>query len=146
MNEQDIERLARRLGVEGARAVDPERTSQLVVARLRSEGVGRRPPWTRPVAGRIAAAAGLVMAVGLFALRDREPADTSRPESLATAVQGIETLEPTELVEVLDSLAVAGPVTSLATTALNDLTAAQLEELLERMEGRCSRAGSSFWV
>lgn len=135
MNEHDIERLAKRLGVEEAPAVDPERTAQLVVARLRSEGLGRRPLWTRPVAGRIAAAAALVMAAGLLVLGDREPADASRPESLATAVQGLETLKPTELVEVLDSLAVAGPVTSMATTTLNDLTAAQLEELLERMEG-----------
>jgi len=135
VNEHDIEQLARRLGEEEARGIDPERISTLVVARLRSEGGARRPIWVRPVTRRIAAAAALVAVVGFFALRDRGPADGSRPESLAVAVEGLETLEATELVEVLDSLTFTGPVTSIATTAFDDLTAAQLKQLLEQMEG-----------
>jgi len=135
VNERDLEQLARQLGAREAMRVDPEQTAAAVLGRLRSERIGQRPVWARAGLLRTAAAAALVVAAGLFALRDRIRVDTSRGESLAGAVQGLETLEAEELVEVLDSLVIVAPVTSLATTTFDDLTVPQLEALLEQLEG-----------
>jgi hypothetical protein len=127
MDDDRLEAVARRLGEEGERRVNPERVVERVLDRLRSEPVEVD---TRPRAGgrrwgRALAAAALVAAIGLGI---RYPAE---PVALAT---GLAELGPAELAEVIDSLEIDAPVGELV-VGLNDLSEEQLETLLRRLEG-----------
>ena len=67
MNDNDLERIAARLGERAAARLDVERTAAAVVARLKS-----RPAlawWRSPALLRLAAAVTLTIGAGLFASR-----------------------------------------------------------------------------
>lgn len=132
MNERDLEQLAQRLGSDAAGRIDPERVAHRVLARLEAEPRAARPWWARGPTLRIAAAVALLVGAGIgtWAVLD---GPRERQSAVATG-WGIETLAGDELDEVLDSLSLTTPVHELATMGLDDLTEAQLEELLRRME------------
>jgi len=135
MDDDRLEAVARRLGEEGERRVNPERVVERVLDRLRSEPVEVD---TRPRAGgrrwgRALAAAALVAAIGLgirYQISDRAT-NPAEPVALAT---GLAELGPAELAEVIDSLEIDAPVGELV-VGLNDLSEEQLETLLRRLEG-----------
>jgi len=132
VSEQDLERLAARLGEDAAARLDVER----VVARLgdrlaRSGGVAIR----RPVGRWLAAAAAVVLVAGAayvtFATNGAGfPA--GRQAGLSTSLFD---LSAAELHTVLDSLESPAPAELTAGPSLDDLDAEQLETLLALMEG-----------
>ncbi len=131
MDDSQLERIAARLGSRAAGELDVERVADRVVARLRSEPAVRRPV---PVARWLALAAGLVVLIGgsVVVMRQRTPQVS--PQAVAVAPMLDELSEP-ELSEVLDSLSWEAPASAQLATTLDDLDAAQLQELLALMEG-----------
>lgn len=132
INERQIEHLAKHLGAEAGDRVDPERTAWAVTARLRREG--RPVPWWRRrlVVPAFAAAATVVLAVGLIRPWDGANGETAFELPMRATLHDLETQE---LTQVLDSLAYEAPVHELVPVGLDDLTEAELEALLETMEG-----------
>lgn len=133
MDERRLEQLAKGLGRRAADGMDVERTAKAVLHRIRTEPV--RVVWWRraPVLQGLAAAAVLVITVGILVtgLLERE-AEGSIGLPAATELADL-SLE--ELEEVFDSLAVEAPVYELADAGLYDLTESELEELLQLLEG-----------
>lgn len=128
--EEQLVRLARRLGEREAAGVDAQKTAWAVLARLRREPA--RQAWRarmRPV--RLAAAASVILAVGLGI---RELARPGTAEEVVVPVEFAE-LPDDVLQEVLDSLSLDAPVSELVPVALNDLSESELTVLLETMEG-----------
>lgn len=133
MNEQELQRLAQRLGSDAAGRVDVERVAQRVIARLEAVRRAARPWWVRATTVRIAAAVALLVAAGIGTWAVVDSRQDPRPAA-AIGWRAIETLANDDLGEVLDSLSATAPVHELATMGMDDLTEAQLEELLRRME------------
>jgi hypothetical protein len=133
IEDQRIEALAERLGMEEARRVDPAVTADRVLARLRA---ARRPRhwWQDPRVLRVAAALVIVASGALLVRQVMSPAAVSLRE-VVLPVTALTELESGELTKVLDTLLVEAPVSELATATLNDLTEAELRELLAELEG-----------
>lgn len=135
MDDERLEAMARRLGDDGERRVDPDRVVDRVLHRLRSQPVEASRPSRR--AGRswirIAAAAALVAAAGLGIRSQLGDRSVVRGEALAPQ-PGLAELVTAELAEVMDSLEVEAPVAELV-VGLDDLSEEQLEMLLRRLEG-----------
>jgi hypothetical protein len=132
-DERQIEHLAKRLGAEAGDRVDPERTAWGVMARLRRE---RKPAawWRRRIpVPALAAAATVALAVGVTQPWEWSANGASTFE-LPMQVT-LSDLETEELTQVLDSLEYDVPVSEFVTVGLDDLTEAELEALLETMEG-----------
>lgn len=128
--EELLEDLARRLGADEAAGVDPQRVAWAVTARIR-RGPTRRAWWLRHPLVPIAAAASLVLALGLGG---RELLRRHGPEGVAVPVEVAE-LQDEQLEEVLDSLSVETPVSELVPVALYQLDESELTALLKAMEG-----------
>ncbi len=127
-----LEHLARRLGDEEARRIDPEATARAVLRRLRE---APRPGrwWRRPAVLRVAAAAVILLAgaVGLERVLSRGAGpDPSYPILVELADLGAD-----DLAEVLDSLVFEAPVSELVSGGLGALSEAQLREILAVMDG-----------
>lgn len=133
MDDRELEALARQLGDRAAAAIDPERTAESVVARLRAEPVVAVRWWRRPGVVRAAAAAVLVIAAGVFVARSTR--DEPVTVAAVTATATLEELAPSELSEIIDSLQVEAPVSELVAASLDELSEQQLERLLQEMEG-----------
>ena len=131
MDEQQIERVAARLGMRAANAVDVDRVSAGVLARLKRDGALGRP---RPAARWMALAAGLAIMAGA-AYYTWGVGGTHAPPLSATAPPQLAGLNSAELTEILDSLTVEPPATVSGEVTLDDLNAEQLTQLLKLMEG-----------
>jgi hypothetical protein len=132
IEDRDLEGLAPRLGRRRAGEVDPEATATAVVGRLRSERSVVHW-WRLPAARRMVAAAVLILAAGLFVARSGP--DRPVGQVLVPVPVVLDELAAAELVEIIDSLDVDGPVYELVPASLHDLSERQLERLLENMEG-----------
>jgi hypothetical protein len=132
MNQEELERIAARLGERAAARLNVDRTAAAVVARLRAP-VRTAHWWERPAVLKMAAAVALMVGGGTVAvktLRHTVPAEASAP-----VIASLQALSSDELEEVFDSLATDATVNEGAPVGLHDLTSEQLRELLQRMEG-----------
>jgi hypothetical protein len=135
MEERDLEQLARALGRERASELHPERVAEGVVRRLRSEPAGLFGDglvwWRSPLLLRLAAAV-VLLAAGAWLFFGVSSGDGR--ERVVAPVPQLYELSEEQLVEVLDSLAVEGPIFEQV-VVLSDLTEGELRELLRIMEG-----------
>lgn len=129
-DEERLVGLARHLGEREAAGVDPQRTAWAVMARLRSQAA--RPGWwSRVRLVPLAAAASLILAVGLGV---RELTRGGVAEEASVPIEFAD-LATDALQEMLDSLALDTPVSELVPVGLYELTETELTALLEAMEG-----------
>lgn len=138
MTDEELEKLAQRLGARAAERLDVEATAQAVVDRLRAERAKGEPVgiWLPRQWVRIAAALVIVVGGGAVALRITGlPAKPSVPVTAAGA--DLDGLSPDQLVKVLDAVEQpAGEiVVSAQDVSLDDLNAVELRALLESLEG-----------
>ena len=132
MNDQQLEQIAKRLGARAGDRIDVDQTAISVGARLKREP--ERERWWRrhvPVFGAVAAAAVMVLSIGI--LSDSGESRFGEGQGLALAPFGLQALSDDELEEVFDSLAFDAPVSELAAAGLEDMSVGQLEELLQTM-------------
>lgn len=132
IDDQQLEQLARRLGSRAVEKLDFDETARSVVERLKSEP--EPVVWWRraPRLSLMAAAAVLVMAIGIFANGGGDNASTEEQNSVPTLLE-LQALSDEELEEVYDSLWFEAPVSELVAASLDDMTVGQLEELLQTM-------------
>jgi hypothetical protein len=129
LNERDLETAARRLGEKAAARLDVERTSGVVVERLKAARLA--PWWSAPGLLRAAAIVVLALGVGLF----YRPGGNGTPLVAGSPVT-LQTLSVDELEEVLDSLVIEAPATLRSGgVGLADLDETQLTQLLEELKG-----------
>lgn len=132
MDERELERIAPQLGADAADRIDVQRVAQRVVAELRKPAPPVRVTWWRRTGVlRAAAAVAVLMTGGVLVNRmsnEAGTADTVAPVEL-------EQFSAAQLDEVLDSLDLMTSVAELAPASLDDLNEAQLQALLEEMEG-----------
>jgi len=129
-HDEELARLARKLGEREAAGVDPTAMAGRVGARLREPAPARRPLWMRTWVP-LAAAATIILAVGI----GLQPWAGDDVVELAAVPAEIAELETDELEAVLDSLELDVPVSELVTVGLYELTEDELSTLLETMEG-----------
>lgn len=138
MTDEELERLAQRLGARAAERLDVEATAQAVVKRLRAEraeservGVWLPRPWLRIAAVLVIAVGGGALALRIM----RTPVTTEAP--VATAGADLDSLSTDQLNQVLH--AVGQPAGQNAVSAqdvsLDDLNTVELRALLESLEG-----------
>ena len=132
MDDQQLEQLARRLGSRAVEKLDVDETAMAVIERLKSEPV-RLVWWRRaPRLSMMAAAAVIVLAIGILA--DGGGSDPSATDlNVEPTPLELQALSDYELEEVFDSLSFEAPVSELAAASLEDLSVGQLEELLQTM-------------
>ena len=128
--ERMLEQLAPQLGAEGDR-IDAAQVAAAVTARLRARSV-RRQWWQRARLMQFAAAAAVVLAVGLGIRELAQPSDGRQAGAVPVEIQE---LAVAELSEVLDSLSMEAPVADLVPVGLDDLDESELTQLLKSMEG-----------
>jgi hypothetical protein len=135
VTDEELERLAQRLGARAAERLDVERTAEAVVTRLRRQPSAR--PWLGqgPAWIRIAAAALLVVGVTVVAReRWREPPPVAAAVvPLAEDLSGLTAAQLRETITALDQpLADDAGATD---TGLEGLSSDQLRALLRSLEG-----------
>ena len=134
MDEHQIERVAKALGQRAAEQLDVERVEAGVVARLRADGAAAKGPgkvrWTAPMVLRLAAALAVLVTGGVLVLGLWE--NGAENSVVAPLLRDLST---DELTEVFDSLSIEAPVHDGVAIGLENLSAAQLQELLRLMEG-----------
>ena len=135
MNDDQLEKLAQRLGARAAERLDVEATAQAVIERLRAErAAGERIGlWLPRQWLRIAAALVIVVGGGAVALRIMG----SSHQSFASAPADLDGLSTDQLKQVLDGVGESGgeAVVSVQDVGLDDLNTVQLRALLESLEG-----------
>ncbi len=132
VNDRQLEDLAKHLGDEAGARLDVNEVAGAVVERLRVER--EEVVWWRrqiPVLGAVAAAAVMVLAIGVLAGNSEGPNGNALDFS-PTSVE-LQALSVDELEEVFDSLSFEAPVFELAAASLEDMSVGQLEELLQTM-------------
>lgn len=132
VDDQQLEKLARRLGARAAEQLNVDETARAVVGRLKSEPA--RVVWWRrtPQLSVFAAAAVIVLALGILTdFGDTRPGESNL--DLAPMPFELQALSDDELAEVFDSLSFEAPVSELAVASLEDMSVGQLEELLQTM-------------
>ncbi len=134
MDEHQLERVAKTLGARAADQLDVERVAAAVVARLRADRAETERPqrvwWTAPMVLRLAAALAVLVAGGVLVRGALE--NGSESPMVAPILRDLST---DELTEVFDSLSVEAPVHDGVAIGLENLSEAQLKELLRLMEG-----------
>jgi hypothetical protein len=137
VNEHDMLKIARSLGVQAAERLDVERTAQAVVERLRTEPRAARWSWVQPAWLRIAAALILVVGGGALVARQTLWPGGARHAQAHLVTDDIGDLSADQLREVLstmdDLLNLGG--TSQPDVELEDLDAQQLRSVLRSLEG-----------
>ncbi len=131
LDDQQLERLAGRLGTRAEARLDPERVAEGVVERLRC--APSPVVWWRrmPALSALAAAAVLVLAIGIVADNTQDVGDVDL--AFAETPAELQELSVDELAEVYDSLSFSAPVYEFTNAGLEDLSVGQLEELLRTM-------------
>jgi len=134
VNDDQLEKLAQRLGARAAERLDVEATAQAVIERLRAErAAGERIGlWLPRQWLRIAAALVIVVGGGAVALRIMG----SRHQSSASAPADLDGLSTDQLKQVLEGVGESGgeAVVSVQDVSLDDLNTVQLRALLESLE------------
>ncbi len=133
LGDEELRRLAARLGARAAARVDAEAVAQAVVERLRQPEVLplARPGRRIPVWLRLAAALVLLAGAGVVA---RQLGGPPEPTRFVTAdLVGLGTEELSDLLRTLDET--LGDSVGLAPGSLDDLDAEQLETVLQSLEG-----------
>ena len=132
VDEQQLEQMARRLGVEAAERLDVDQTARVIVERLKNES--ERVVWWRriPQLKVVAAVAVLVLAIGLLADNSGDSPSDADLSVLALPLE-LQALSDTELDEVFDSLSFKAPVSELVLASLEDMSVGELEQLLQTM-------------
>ena len=136
-----LRELAQRLGAHAAERLDVERTVQAVVARLKQQPRAAR--WTRlePAWLRIAAAAMIVVAVGLVGRSiSRAPSSRQVAGFVEPAGGDLNDLSAAQLQELLQTVEQGGAdqgaeAVSAQDVGLEDLSTSELRALLQSLEG-----------
>jgi len=131
IEERQLEQFAKRLGASAEANLDIDAVVSSVVERLKSSSE-HRVWWRRtPVLSAVAAAAVLVVAVGILS----DDGDNVAPvdSDMAVTPTELEALSFDELAEVFDTLNFEAPVSENAGAGFDDLSVGQLEELLQTM-------------
>jgi hypothetical protein len=135
VNDDELEKLAQRLGARAAERLDVEATAQAVIERLRAEpAAGERIGlWLSRQWLRMAAALVIVVGGGALALRIMR---TNHP-SFASVPADLDGLSTDQLRQVLDGVEQSdGQVgVSAQDVSLDDLNTVELRALLESLEG-----------
>ena len=121
----DFEREAQHLGKQAGDAIDPARIADQVVNRLR-----RRVPWWQSTALLRAAAVVILVGSGVALERLTFHRNPEAPAAARATPGLLDGLSTTELSDVLDSMALDAPPSTLMPRGLHDLSEAQLRELL----------------
>jgi len=135
-----MQEVAQRLGARAAQRLDVERTAQAVVARLRTEpraavrGLGGMRPWVR-----IAAALVTVVAAGVIVRSIRLDHTTTTALTTAAGAE-LNDLSADQLRQLLQAVGGGQPSVEQETVSsqdvgLEDLSARELQALLQSMEG-----------
>lgn len=135
MNDDELEKLAQRLGARAAEWLDVEATARAVIERLRAErAAGERIGLWLPRQW-LGIAAALVIAVGggAVALRIMR----TNPPSVESVPADLDELSTDQLRQVLDGVERADGqvVVSAQDVSLDDLNTVELRALLESLEG-----------
>lgn len=133
LGDEELRRLAARLGSRAAARVDENAVARAVVERLRHPEVVPllRPARRIPVWLRLAAALVLLAGAGLVVRQRGGPAEPTR--FVAADLVGLETEELSELLSTLDET--LGDSAVVAPGGLDGLDAEQLETVLRSLEG-----------
>ncbi len=132
MDERELERIAPQLGADAADRIDVERIAQGVVAELRKPPPSAQVTWWRRTGVlRVAAVVAVLVTGGVVVNRMSNELGTAE----TVAPVELEQFSAAELGEVLDSLDLMTSVAELAPASLDDLNEAQLQALLQEMEG-----------
>ncbi len=136
-----LRELAQRLGAQAAERLDVERTAQAVVARLKQQPRAAR--WTRlePAWLRIAAAAMIVVAVGLVGRSISRASSLRQVAGFVEPAGGdLNDLSAAQLQELLQTVEQGGAdqggeAVSAQDVGLEDLSTSELRALLQSLEG-----------
>ena len=134
MNEQELERLAGKLGVEAAESLAPERIAARVLARLEDPPVLELPPRRRvvPWALGLAAAALLVLTFRMV-LPELRSAGPARGQQ--TVLHELDQLNADQLEQILETMPATGNGVAPESAPLETLDSIKLERLLRSLEG-----------
>jgi hypothetical protein len=131
IEDRQLEQLAKRLGASAEENLDVDAVASSVVERLKSSSE-HRVWWRRtPVLSAFAAAAALVVAVGILSDNGGNAAPIA--SDMVVTPTELEALSFDELAEVFDTLSFDAPVSELALVGLDDMSVGQLQELLQTM-------------
>ena len=138
MTDDELEKLAQRLGARAAERLDVEATAQTVVDRLRAERAKGEPVgiWLPRQWLRIAAALAIVLGGGALVLRSTGThGTTGAPVTTAGAdLDGLSTDQLNQVLRAVEQPA-GQNVVSAQDVSLDDLNAVELRALLESLEG-----------
>ncbi len=136
MNDQELEKLAQRLGAEAAERLDVERTAQAVAQRLRDAPPLARTAWawTRSAWLKIAATIVLAVGAGLLLRGPRQPTLATGTAVVPVAEESGD-LTADQLREALDSVDRPLGDENLGDTGFDGLSAEELRALLRTLEG-----------
>jgi hypothetical protein len=136
--DERLQAQARHLGAEAADRLDVERTAAAVLQRLREQPAATAAWWARPAWLRIAAAVVLLLGGGVVFRGTR----VVGPATAVVGWDGLNGLSSDQLRALIHSLdepvlriAEEEGVASAQEAGLEDLSAAQLRELLRSLEG-----------
>lgn len=136
MNDQELEKLAQRLGAEAAERLDVERTAHAVVKRLRETPplMDTRWAWTRSAWLKVAATIVLAVGAGLL-VRGPHHEPVATGSGLVPVAEESGDLTADQLREALN--AVDRPLSDEngVDTGFDGLSAAELRALLRTLEG-----------
>ena len=138
MTDDELEKLAQRLGARAADRLDVEAAAQAVLDRLRAERAKGEPVgiWLPRQWLRIAAALVIVVGGGALALRiTRTHGTTAAPITTAGAdLDGLSTEQLNQVLHAVEQPA-GQNVVSAQDVSLDDLNTVELRALLESLEG-----------
>ncbi|HYL20489.1 MAG TPA: hypothetical protein VEU74_01910 [Gemmatimonadales bacterium] len=138
MTDDELEKLAQRLGARAADRLDVEAAAQAVLDRLRAERAKGEPVgiWLPRQWLRIAAALVIVVGGGALALRiTRTHGTTAAPITTAGAdLDGLSTEQLNQVLHAVEQPAGQNAV-SAQDVSLDDLNTVELRALLESLEG-----------
>jgi hypothetical protein len=135
MNQEELERLGARLGIEVADRVDPERVAPRVLARLHE---ARAPALSRGQRGlrRIAAMAAVaVLGVVLWLVAKPASGPVDRVVTPGTVLQELDELNADQLEALLETMPITASVMPPEAAPLEGLDTIKLERLLRSLEG-----------
>jgi len=137
VTDEELEKLAQRLGARAAERLDVEATAQAVVDRLRAERAKGEPVgvWLPRQWLRIAAALVIAVGGGALALRITRTHETTAPVTTAGAdLDGLSTDQLNQVLHAVEQPA-GQNVVSAQDVSLDDLNTVELRALLESLEG-----------
>lgn len=136
LQDEELRRLAQRLGTSAAERLDLERTASGVLQGLRAQPVAVRPAttWRRPAWLRVAAVVVVMVGAGLV-LRSRNGQPSHPPHYVVEDLRDLSTEQLREVLGTLDQTLNEPPAIDPSDDDLYDLTTDQLQRLLQSLEG-----------